>query len=277
MFGLALVSIGTFFEEISDSIAKKEVGDKKETVYSMAFLLLLWGFLWFAGIILYKQRFDFVAASLPTFSLRFLFEIIQIHAAVRAVTIADRSTFGFVRTGTLPLLLGADLLLGYPVATPQIAGIAFIIISLLVLSLNHGIKKQGLGYVAYSTVGAVATISLYKYNITHYNAVEAEQFLMHLLLLAYFYVVALRVGKENPWRLLRQKIFFTQSFAAGIGSAVVSFAYLFAAASVITSAKRSFSVLWSILSGNWYFHEQHIVVKLVSFCLLVAGMVLLVM
>lgn len=276
MLGILLVSFGTFFEEISDSIAKKEVGDKKETIYTMAFLLLLWGFFWFAGIILYKQSFVFAVASLPTFSLRFLLEILQVHAGVRAVTLADRSTFGFVRTGTLPLLLGVDLLLGYPVASTQIAGVAFIVVSLLVLSLNHGIQKQGLGYVAYSTVGAVLTISLYKYNITRYNSVEAEQFAMHLLLLIYFYIVALRVGKENPLRLLRQKIFFTQSFAAGIGSAVVSFAYLFAAASVITSAKRSFSVLWSILSGNWYFHEQHIVVKLISFCLLVAGVVLLV-
>lgn len=276
MLGILLISFGTFFEEISDSIAKKEVGEKKETVYTMAFLLLFWSFLWFAGIILYKQSFGFVYASLPTFSLRLLLEIIQVHAGVRAVTLADRSTFGFVRTGTLPLLLGADLLLGYPVAAPQIAGVAFIVVSLLILSLNHGIKKQGLGYVAYSTVGAVATISLYKYNITHYNAVEAEQFLMHLFLLVYFYVVALRVGKENPLRILRQKIFFTQSFSAGIGSAVVSFAYLFAAASVITSAKRSFSVLWSILSGSMYFHEKHIVVKLASFVLLVAGVILLV-
>lgn len=276
MLGILLVSLGTFFEEISDSIGKKEVRDKKETVYTMAFLFLLWGFFWFGGILLYKQTFGFSLESVPTFSLRLVLEIIQMHTAVLAVVLADRSTFGFIRTGTLPLLLAVDLFLGYPVAMPQIAGIALIICSLLVLSLNHGIKKRGFGYVAYSTVGAVATISLYKYNITYYNSVEAEQFLMHLFLLSYFYVVALRVGRENPLRLLQQRVFFTQSFAAGIGSVVMSFAYLFASASVITSAKRSLSVFWSILSGNIYFHEKHAVVKLVSFVLLVAGVALLV-
>jgi hypothetical protein len=275
MFGLILVSLGTFFEEISDSIGKKEVRDKKETVYTMAFLSLLWGFLWFGGILLYKQAFGFSFESIPTFSIRLVLEIIQIHTAVLAVVLAERSTFGFVRTGTLPLLLMVDLFLGYSVAIPQIVGIVLVICSLLVLSLNHGIKKPGLGYVIYSTIGAVGTISLYKYNITYYNSVEAEQFLIHLFLLIYFYFVALRVGGENPLRILRQKIFFTQSFAAGVGSVVMSFAYLFAAASVITSAKRSLSVFWSILSGGMYFHEKHIAVKLVSFALLVAGVVLL--
>lgn len=100
---------------------------------------------------------------------------------------------------------------------------------------------------------------------------------MLLFLLAYFYIVALCVGKENPLRLLRQRIFFTQSFAAGAGSVVMSFAYLFASAAVITSAKRSLSMLWSILSGSMYFHEKHIAVKLVSFILLAAGVILLVM
>lgn len=275
MFGLLLVSIGTFFEEISDSISKKEVREKKETVYTMAFLSLLWGFFWFGGILLYKQKFGFSPESIPTFSIRLVLEIIQMHTAVLAVVLADRSTFGFVRTGTLPLLLVVDLFLGYPVTMPQIAGIALIICSLLVLSLNHGIKKRGLGYLIYSTIGAVATISLYKYNITYYNSVEAEQFLIHLFLLVYFYFVALRVGRENPLRLLRQRIFFTQSFAAGVGSVVMSFAYLFASAAVITSAKRSLSVLWSILSGSMYFHEKHIAVKLTSFVLLVAGVILL--
>lgn len=276
MFGLALISIGTLFEEIADSIGKKKVEQKQETVYTMAFLSLFWALFWFLGVMLYKQSFGFSLQSIPTFSLRLVLEIIQVHIGVLAIVSAERSTFGFVRTGTLPLLLAVDLMLGYPIAVSQIIGIVFITLSLLVLSLNHGIKKKGLGYVIYSTIGAVATISLYKYNITHYNSVEAEQFLIHLFLLIYFYIIALKIGRENPLRLLRKKIFFVQSFAWGIGSVVISFSYLFAPASVITSAKRSLSVWWSIFSGNLYFHEKHIAIKLIAFFLLVIGVILLI-
>ncbi|MBI2063659.1 MAG: hypothetical protein HYT65_01545 [Candidatus Yanofskybacteria bacterium] len=151
-----------------------------------------------------------------------------------------------------------------------------IVAALLVLSLNHGIQREGLGLVAYSTVGAVATISLYKYNITNFNSVETEQFLMHLFLLVFFYFAAIRKHEQNPLKLLKEKIFFTQSFTEGLGSVLISFAYLFAPASIITSAKRSASVFWAILSGSIYFHEKNITVKIISFMLLVAGVILLV-
>lgn len=277
MIGIALTALGSFFEEISTTIGKKEVRDKKETVYTMAFLYLFWGTFWFLGIILFRGEFLFSTASLPTFTIRFILEIIQVHTAIWAVVLAERSTFGFIRTGTLPILLVVDLFLGYSIAPIQIAGIILIVLSLLILSLNHGIKREGLGYVVYSTFGAVATISLYKYNITNFNAVEAEQFLMHGLLLVYFYFVSLYLGHENPLKFLRHRIFFFQSFSQGAGSAVIAFAYLFAPASIITAAKRSMSAFWAMVSGKKYFHEKHLAVKIFSLSFLVAGVILLVM
>ncbi|MBI2062798.1 MAG: hypothetical protein HYT61_00990 [Candidatus Yanofskybacteria bacterium] len=276
MFGLILISLGTFFEEIAGSIGKKKVREKKETIYAMAFLFLFWGTLWFLGVILYKQRFDFSLGSLPTFSVRLVLEVIQVYVSMKAIVLAERSTYGFIRTGTLPLLLIVDLALGYTIFPMQIVGISFIVLSLLVLSLNHGIQREGLGLVLYSTVGAVATISLFKYNIANFNSVEAEQFLMHLFLLIFFYFSAIRKHEQNPIKLLKERIFFGQSFAEGAGSVLVSFAYLFAPASIITSAKRSTSVFWAILFGNAYFHEKHIVVKIISFLFLVVGVILLV-
>lgn len=276
MIGIAITAIGTFFEEISTTIGKKEVKEKKETVYTMAFLYLFWGTFWFLGIILFKGEFLFSATSLPTFTIRFILEIIQVHTAIWAIVLAERSTFGFIRTGTLPMLLVVDLFLGYSIAPIQTAGIILIVLSLLILSLNHGIKRKGLGYVVYSTFGAVATISLYKYNITNFNAVETEQFLMHGLLLVYFYFVSLYLGHENPLKFLRHRIFFFQSFSQGAGSAFIAFAYLFAPASVITAVKRSLAVLWSIVSGQKYFQEKHLVIKIFSLTFLVAGVILLV-
>ena len=113
MIGLILVSIGTFLDEISTLIGKTEVQNKRESVYSMAFLCLIWGTLWFLLIILYKGQFIFSAASLPTVIIRILTEIVLVYVTTLAIVKADRSTFGFVRTGTIPLLLFADLWLGY--------------------------------------------------------------------------------------------------------------------------------------------------------------------
>lgn len=276
MFGLVLTSIGTLFEEIAGSIGKKEVREKKETIYAMAFLFLFWGTFAFLAVIIYRWSFAFSLASLPTFSARLGLEIVQVYISMRALVAAERSTYSFIHTGTLPLLLIVDLTLGYSILPEQIIAIIFIIMSLLVLSLNHGIEKKGLGFVVYSTVGAAATISLYKYNITNFNSVEAEQFLMHLFLLMFFYFAAIRRHEKNPLKLMKKKIFFAQSFSQGVGSVLISFAYLFAPASIIASAKRSMSVFWAILSGNVYFHEKHIAVKIISFLLLVAGVIMLV-
>ena len=68
------------------------------------------------------------------------------------------------------------------------------------------------------------------------------------------------------------------SVAAALLLAVAGLAwdgYAFAAASVITTAKRSFSVLASIISGNAVFKEKGLGVKLTAFFLTVAGLVCL--
>jgi len=80
---------------------------------------------------------------------------------------------------------------------------------------------------------------------------------------------------ENPFALLRKPIFLVQSLVGGMGFAIGSFAYLLAAPSVITAAKRSSAVLWSVLSGNLYFHEKHILIKLAAFALLATGIIVL--
>jgi hypothetical protein len=106
--------------------------------------------------------------------------------------------------------------------------------------------------------------------------VEAEQFLTHLALLIYLFVMAMKVGKENPFALFIKRKFFVQSFAAGLAGVLVSFAYLFAAASTIIAAKRAIAVLWAIVSGNRYFAEKGLGLKIILFVLVSVGIILLV-
>jgi len=82
--------------------------------------------------------------------------------------------------------------------------------------------------------------------------------------------------KENPIKYLFKRKLFFESFPRGISGVLISFAYLYAPASVITSVKRGFSVLWSIISGNKIFHEKHLVIKIISFVLIITGLVFMV-
>jgi len=276
MLALVLVSIGTFFDELSIALGKAKVEHNEQTIYSMAFLSYIWATLWFFLIILYKGNFVFSLASLPTFIPRLLIELILAHITTLAIIRSDRSTFGFIRTGTIPLLLLTDLWMGYTLSTTQLFGILILAGARLVAFMNHGLQREGIMLVVWATILPIATIALYKYNITHFNSVEAEQFLTHLALLIYLFVMAMKVGKENPFALFIKRKFFVQSFAAGLAGVLVSFAYLFAAASTIIAAKRAIAVLWAIVSGNRYFAEKGLGLKIILFVLVSVGIILLV-
>jgi hypothetical protein len=276
MLALVLVSIGTFFDELSIALGKAKVEHNEQTIYSMAFLSYIWATLWFFLIILYKGNFVFSLASLPTFIPRLLIELILAHITTLAIIRSDRSTFGFIRTGTIPLLLLTDLWMGYTLSTTQLFGILILAGTLLVAFMNHGLQREGIMLVVWATILPIATIALYKYNITHFNSVEAEQFLTHLALLIYLFVMAMKVGKENPFALFIKRKFFVQSFAAGLAGVLVSFAYLFAAASTIIAAKRAIAVLGAIVSGNRYFAEKGLGLKIILFVLVSVGIILLV-
>ncbi len=277
MLGVLLASIGTFFEEVASSIGKRKVATHEEGIFTMGFLHFIWGLLLFAGIAVFRDgAFVFSAASLPTFVVRAMLEIFQLHLTLVALASADRTTFGFVRTGTIPILLLLDVAFGYTLGASQAIGIGFIMIALVALFLNHGIRRPGLGFVIATTVNAALTLSLYKYHITHFNSVAAEQLIINVILLCYTTGLALFVSNERPWRFLARPIFLIESLASGIGSVIESFAFGFAPASIVLAAKRSSSVFWATVSGNVVFHERHLLLKLSAFLLLATGLVLLV-
>jgi drug/metabolite transporter (DMT)-like permease len=285
MIGILLTGGSSLAEEAGASIGKWETLRGEESVFSMGFLDSLWTTLFllvFAFVIPkdffasgFPHGFVFSMASLPTFLPRVGLEILQAYATVYAIARADRSTFGFLRAITIPLLLVTDIVLAYSVSLHQIAGMSLIIASLILLFINHGIRREGAWLVVFTAVNAVATATLFKYDITHFNSVEAEQVLVSLVLLAFFFIMALTRAKENPLRLLVRPVFFTQSLLAGIGGVFISFAFLFNTASVIMTAKRAFTILFSMLSGHVYFREKELWIKVVCFILIAIGLVFL--
>jgi len=140
---------------------------------------------------------------------------------------------------------------------------------------RHEVKKMGSGFIIFSAINAVFTISLYKYNITHFNSVVVEQLLMYVILLIAFFFIALVGAKENPFIFLTRPVFLLQSFSVGLGGMIESFAFNYGAASLIIAAKRSASIFWTLLSGKHCFNEKNIVFKIIITVLLIIGLIFL--
>ena len=70
--------------------------------------------------------------------------------------------------------------------------------------------------------------------------------------------------RKNLLRHLKRWRVLIHAVTGGLMSVLVSFAFLFAPSSIIITAKRTSAILWAIISGNRFFHEQHIGAKLVS-------------
>lgn len=276
MLGIVLAGVGNFFAEIAESIGKKEGHDKIASVYTLSFISLFFGAIFILTLGIIRGNLIFSLASLPTFVPRAFLEILQAYATTRALIEADRGDFGFVKSLTIPLLLIIDLTLGYPLSFLQMAGMVLILIAVSTLLLYERHTVRGLFWLLISAVNASITISLYKYDITNFNSVEAEQSLIIVILLIYFFVCAQALAKENPFRFLGRRVFFAQSFSAGLAHVANSFAYLFASPSVIVTALRSFAVLFALLSGKLYFHEKYIALRSLVLLLVVVGLALLI-
>ncbi len=277
MIGILLTAIGTFLNEAASSFGKWEILHKRENLYTFGFLNNFWLVVIFATIILVKGNFLFDPASIPLLCLLIVLEFAQAYSTLHAVAEADRSTLGFIMIGTIPLLLAVDTVLGYDINIFNMFGISIIVLGLIILLINHGINKKGIGYVIFSTLNAVITISIYKYCITNYNSVEAQQIITSTFILLFLGIMSILKYEQNPFMSIFKKEFLIQSVSNGLGSVITSIAYVYAPASVITSGKRAFSILWSIISGNKIFHEKHIIVKIVSFTFIIIGLSLLVL
>jgi drug/metabolite transporter (DMT)-like permease len=275
MFGILLSTLSSASSELSESISKKKVVDGVASYYTFGFLTLLFGTAILIIIGVWRQDFIFSLASLPTFIPRVFLEVLQAHVSILAVVKADRSNYGPIRTLTIPLLLMVDVALGYAITPTQMTGMVIIFLTIFLLLYYERFKAKGLFIVLFTAVNAVATLSLYKYDITHFNSVETEQVLVQLILLLYFFVLAVMVARENPFTFLRKGAFFAQASASGLASSFASYAYVFVPASIATAALRASAVLFSVLSGKLYFKEKHFLIKTLAICGILVGLFLL--
>lgn len=274
MLGIFLALFSTFSGEVSSSIGKKEIALKKEDVFVMGFLSSFWAFLWYGVLIYHKGSFGFTMESLPTFMPRLLLEFILMHIAIIALSKTDRSSYSFVRVLTVPFLLIADLFLGYTFTQFQIWGMVVLVGSLIAAAFLGSINKKGTLLVAVGAILTVGTATLFKYDIAHFNTVEAEQFIVEGALVIYCLIRATR-RKEKPFLYLVRYPFAFQSLAGGAANIVGSFAYLFAPASVIMAVVRSSSIFWAVMSGKICFKERHLMTKIFIFISVSVGIMLL--
>lgn len=276
MFGVVLIGVSQFFAELSTALGKREYERNRESLYAFGFISVFWATVFLLILAVYRDSFIFSFESLPTFALRAVFEVALLFVNLHAVLAADRSTFAFLRTLTIPLLLGVDIALGYAITLPQIAGIAVLIAGFVLLTLNHGLSRRGKLLTLFSALIPVATVSLYKYNITHYNSVEAEQALQHIVLLVVLLGVAWMRSGENLMLQIFRREHLLQSLSAGAAYALMSYAYLFAPASIVMAAKRALEIIGAIIFGRALFDEKHVVLKIVACAIIIGGVVLMV-
>ncbi len=277
MFGFLLAIASSLLSESSLSIGKKEMNNKKEDIFSFIFLGLFFNFIIFLCLALIKPNgFIFSLNSLPTFGWRLILEIIQVYLAAAGIALADRTTYGITRVISIPLLLMVDVFLGYTLNLNQIIGIGILITGMIIALTDKTVNKKGLPILILSALNAVITISLYKYNITHFNSFVGEQLIMSggLLLLVTSYIIFKE--KNNPFKMLLKKKLFSQSFLEGAAGVVASLAYTFLPASVILAITRAASVFWATIFGKFYFKEKNILHKAVIVLIIIIGFMFLI-
>src|SRR5574344_594058 len=112
MFAGIMVFFAQMIGEFSTSASKHAFKERLFSYTVYGFLSHVVAVLFFLAMI-FVTNVDFVynTKALPLFLLRLIAEIIQCEIVYRAFVKADRTTFGFARILTIPLLLVVDMIL----------------------------------------------------------------------------------------------------------------------------------------------------------------------
>ncbi len=274
MFALFIMAFGNLLQQSGTAIGKKSMAKRQETIYGYAFLNVFWFTIFLMVFVAFGANFHFSRSSLPYFLPRLVIEIIMAQIGAIAIHKAELSTFSFLRQLTIPLLLVVDIILGYKISALSMLGMMIIFGTVLFLLGDKTLSKKGSRYVIALALLAVINITLFKYDITHFNSIAAEQIVVGLVLTAYFTVAAWIHKRERTWKYLYKARTETQSLFTGLGTTIGSFAFLYAPASVITTFSRSTELLFAILFGNIAFHERKLGHKLVGFAVIVIALVI---
>lgn len=275
MLGILLAFSGNFFGEFASSFGKQLLEKKELSIYlygAVNYFLLT---VLFLVIVFIGGESFLLGGGALLFFARSFFEIMQAELQLRALQFADRTTFGFLRTLTIPLLLVVDLALGYMLTMTQFVGVLLVTLSLVFMFFGKRMNRSGFYLSLFSAINAVITISLYKYNITHFRSVAVEGFYITLLLALYFIVRSAMLHGSRSFPLLLRRPVLLSSLGNGVASVLVSFAYQYGPASLILAMVRAGALFWSFFSGALYFHEDGIQRKFVVLSVLIVAVFLM--
>lgn len=256
--GLLLIGAAGLFDEIANAIGKEQALHKKETLFTIGLIKTFWAVvILLVPVLLGISQFQFSFASLPTFLPRLILELILSYIAIKALVRADRSTATIFSVLTVPFLLIIDIYLGYVTSPVTAFLIALSVVGVLTFSLrDRNISKHGIGFVLIASMLAVATTQLYKYNIENFNSVAAEQSITISVMALFYLVMALKKERHIAKVLWRKRVIL-QSISSGITVGLFSYAIYYLPPSIMIAAKRVIRMLWALVSGKFYFKEEH--------------------
>lgn len=275
MFALLLITIGNLFQESATAIGKKSMDKRQETIYGYAFLSVFWFTIFLIIFVAIGASFHFSKDSLPYFVPRLIIEIMIAQLGAIAIHKAQLSTFSFLRQITIPLLLVVDIIVGYEIGAAKMLGMLVIFGTVIYLLGDKTLSKKGSKYIVAIALLSVINLSLFKYDITHFNSVAAEQIVVGLCLTAYFTVAGWLHKREKTWEYLYKARTEIQSLLTGFGTTIGSFAFIYVPASVATTYSRSTELLFAILFGNIAFHERKLGHKLAGFAVISSALILI--
>jgi hypothetical protein len=199
----------------------------------------------------------------------FLLFIFQVLAGVffqeftnKAIHHADRSTFSVMSTMSIPLLLISDIVLGYEVSRWQIIGVVVLVLTLGITIFRGDFSLKGIKYIVISNLISMGTIIAFKYSTTHYTSTE----MMNLLNSGFMtFLFSIIVSRTKGWKGIKECLkpkYIGFASLYGIGGVLCAAAYKYMIASMVITLKRFFAMMFGVITGKLYFHEDHILRKL---------------
>ena len=278
MLWFILWLVGTFFEESTNSITKKQT--LKYNIYQVWIIISFFSLVFFLiyaiiKILFLDKEIYINSNSYLLLAIRVCFEILQSYFTIIAINKSDRSTFSIIRIITIPLLIISDLILWYHFSILSLVWLWILLIAFVIIWFSKNkINFNWWKYALFTAINAVITISLFKYSITIYwNSVEFDQFVVILSILI-FYAFFLIKNKSKIPNIFKDKLFLIQWVSMWISTILISFSYLFLNASIATAIKRWWEMFWSILFWYRIFGEKNLKFKLIMAIIIFIWLVL---
>ncbi len=265
---LILVWIGTLCYELSNVKMKK----LKDELWDYQKALILWIF-WLIVLlatlaITWNWQYEISFLSIGLTILYVISLLLFFKFFLLAVKIADRSTMSTFWVLLLPLLLLFDLILWYSIATIEILGVIFVTLTLLITSYKGSMSLNWISYVLLSLFFSAIMISIINYALA-YNSLEAQMIMTQSLTsIALFFIVFFQSWVKWLSQCLNVK-YYSFGLLNAWNVLLNNMALVFGPASVITTFRKVWEVLWGVVFWKIVFKETNFIRKISTAIVLV--------